>query len=159
MFPAFSASPLLPPASEPEESDDDLEADASSVYSEYENEHDVPDEDMSTVAPSDASVLIYTISERVARYRATEAARRRWSDTISAANEEARVRARDTEDRWSTNSDAGGRRGYIRYDYPMRTPTTESEHWATTAGLIERLSVDRALPAILNPFFIMPTPS
>ena len=113
--------PLPPPESEPEESDDDLGADDSSAYSEYENEHEVPDEDMSTVAPSDASVLIYTISERLARYRATEAARRRWSDTISAANEEARVRARDTEDRWSTNSDAGGRRGYIRYDYPIRT--------------------------------------
>ena len=67
--------PLPPPESEPEESDDDLGADDSSAYGEYENEHEVPDEDMSTVAPSDASVLIYTILERIARYRATEAAR------------------------------------------------------------------------------------
>ena len=74
--------PLHPPATMCEEED--------SVNSEYANEHEVPDDDMSTVAPSDASVLIYSISERVARHRAREAARRRGSDTIPAANEEAK---------------------------------------------------------------------
>ena len=56
------------------------------MYSEYENEfEEVPDDDMSTVAPSDASVLLYSIEERIARDRARdraiEAARQR-SDTM-----------------------------------------------------------------------------
>ena len=52
--------PLPPPATEPEENDDEFEADfgaaaeASSVYSEYENDVGNFDDDMSTVAPSDA---------------------------------------------------------------------------------------------------------
>ena len=67
--------PLPPP--EPEVTEDE----ESSVRSEYENELEIPDDDMSTVAPYDASVLIYSISERIARDRAIEAARQR-SDTI-----------------------------------------------------------------------------
>ena len=69
--------PLLPPAFEPKENDDEFEADfgtaadASSVYSEYENDFAILDDDLSTVAPSDASVLLHIISERISRHRTT----------------------------------------------------------------------------------------
>ena len=136
---------------EPEEEDEELEADygataeESSLYSEYENEMEIFDDDWST-APSEAQAQTSTeFNRRAEAYIAhrirpdqdehwmngrelTEAARRRWSDSVSEANEEARIRARDTEDRWSTNSVSGGDRGYVRYDYPMSTPTAVSEY-------------------------------
>ena len=130
--------PLPPPAFEPEENDDEFEADfgtaadASSVYSEYENDFAILDDDLSTAAPSDTSVLFFIIAERISRHRMTsrelhEEALRRHSAHIVAANEETRRRMWVAEDRWSTTSQPGGNRGFIREDYQMRPATAVSE--------------------------------
>ena len=52
---------------------------------------------------------------------------RRHSAHIVAANEETRRRMWDAENRWSTTSQAGGTRGFIREDYQMKLATAVNE--------------------------------
>ena len=133
--------PLPSPASEPEENDDEFEADfgaaaeASSVYSEYENDVGNLDDDMSTVAPSDAMATrdrtVYLqffalagacqwMTSRVLH----EEALRRHSVHIVAANEETRRRMWDTEDRWLEHKQRLRRR---LWHYQVRLSVSNTE--------------------------------